>query len=76
MSNGKGISAAEAAKLFKHVKVRVSKLIQARGEDNKVRPTFKVNEVALAEEHIIGVARNGDRVVIATINGEKHEATA
>ena len=74
MAKDNGLTAADAVRFFRDVVVRVATPTTARGEDGKERPAFKVKEVALNAAHIIGVKDLGDRVVIATVNGQKFEA--
>lgn len=67
---------AEAAKLFKNVKVQVATPTKIRGEDGKERPGYKTEAVPLVEKHITGARDYDGRVVITTIDGQKHGARA
>jgi hypothetical protein len=77
MGTAKQIPADEALKLFagKKITVSVSKPITIKGKDGAPdKPGFKTEETDLQAEHILGAAHFGDKVVITTINGRKHEA--
>lgn len=75
MAEVKKISAGDALKAFKGaaISIRIAKRIKVKGKDGKTRESFETKDVPLAAEHILSAADYGDRIVIATINGRKHE---
>lgn len=77
MAKAKQITADEALKLFANSKITVqtAKAVTVKGKDGAPdKPGFKTDDVELAAEHVTGAAHYGDRVVITTIDGRKHEA--
>ena len=75
----KELAAAEALKHFKGrgIKVQTATPAKVRGDDGKVRESFKAGEADLAEAHVIGARKYDDgRVRIVTIDGKRHEAQA
>ena len=64
----KEIDAAEALKYFKGQDVKVQ--VAAPG---KAGAGFVTKEEPLAESHVTGAADYGDRVVVTTIDGQRHE---
>lgn len=77
MAKARQITADEALKSFasKKLTVQTAKPITIKGKDGAAdKPGFKTEDVELAAEHITGAAHFGDKVVITTIDGRKHEA--
>lgn len=70
------ISAGAALQYFKGGKITVqeAKPVKIKGDDNKIRDGMDVKAVDLNEGHITGAADYGNRVVITTIDGRRHEA--
>lgn len=75
-STPKEITAAEALKAFKgsDVAVQTATPTQVKGSDGVMRDGFSVKTEPLAEALITGARDYGDRVVITTIDGQRHEA--
>lgn len=72
----KEIEASEAIKAFKglDVKVQVATPGPVKGADGTVREGYVTKTDTLAEAHITGARDYGDRVVVTTIDGQRHEA--
>ena len=73
---GTKITAAEAVKFFKgaDISVQTARPVKVKGDDGVMRPAFETKRAPLAEAHIHAAADYGDRVVIVTIDGQRHEA--
>lgn len=74
----KQISAAEALKAFKgkRITVQVAKKVE-KEVDGQKRKVFETSDVPLAEVHVTGAREYADgRVVVTTLDGQKHEAQA
>jgi hypothetical protein len=70
----KEIAAADAVKFFSGVTVQVAKATKLKGEDGRERPGFATKDESLAAAHVLAARDYGDRVVITTLDGQKHEA--
>lgn len=70
------ITAAEALKFFKggEVTVRITRAVKVKGEDGVERMVNEPKKVPLSEAGILSAADHGDKVVIVTIDGKRHEA--
>lgn len=68
------IPADSAVKLFKGVSVQTAERVRVKGDDGKVRESFKVNDAALKPEHVLKAEQHDDHVVIVTIDGKRHRA--
>lgn len=77
MAKAKQITAEEALKFFasKKITVQTATPVTIKGKDGAPdKPGFKTDDAELAATHITGAAHYGDKVVITTIDGRKHEA--
>lgn len=77
MAKGTPIAAADAVKFFakSNVMVQTAKAVKVKDKDSgKLRDAFETAMVPLAAAHILAAADYGDRVVITTTDGRKHEA--
>lgn len=71
------ISAAEAVKAFRtKPDVQVTVRVKIKDKDTgKEKPSFEPKMVPLSAEHVTGAAKYDDgRVVVTTIDGQRHEA--
>lgn len=75
-SKGQVISAGEALKFFK-VRPSVQTAVRAyeqRGDGKAPREKYQVESVPCRPEHVMAAKRCADRVVIVTIDGQRHES--
>lgn len=75
---GQKISAAEALKAFKtKPTVQVARQVKAKNDKGQDVTRYEVEEAKLAEAHITGAVKRDDgKVVVSTVDGQKHEADA
>lgn len=70
------ISAAEAMKFFKDAKIEVRRVrsVKVKGDDGGERMANEAKLVPLSADGILSAADHGERVVIVTTDGKRHEA--
>ena len=71
------VSAADAVKAFrsKSITVQTATPVKVKGADGKERDGFKVEMAPLAEAHVLAANDLGGRIVMVTVDGQKHVTT-